>query len=111
MVLRQTRKSLNLGLNEEFSVKPEIQIHLFGSLRQMVEDPTDLPIRLGHDAPMPMDDVLSRCGFPPNRIQLVMVNHRAVSRDVKIHPGDRLALFPGEYPFFPDWKDFRLAKP
>jgi hypothetical protein len=36
-----------------------------------------------------------------------MVNHKAVSPDHLIHPGDRIALFPKEYAIFADWKNFR----
>jgi len=40
-------------------------------------------------------------------VQLVMVNHKAVHTNSTINPGDRIALFPREYPVFADWKDFR----
>ena len=86
----------------------ELQIHLFGSLRKVVADKEDLPIRLHLDAPKPLHDVLKTCRIPKHEVQLVMVNHKAVPMDVSIHPGDRLALFAREYPFFPDWNDFRL---
>jgi len=88
-------------------MKPEIQIHLFGSLREAVNAPGDLPIRMPLDGPVPVNDIIDRRGIPRHKVQLVMVNHKAVPREASIHPGDRLALFPREYPFFVDWKDYR----
>jgi hypothetical protein len=39
---------------------------------------------------------------------MALVNHRAVPKTTLIRPGDRLSLFPREYPIFADWKDFRV---
>jgi hypothetical protein len=36
------------------------------------------------------------------------LNNRAVPKNSTIHPGDRLSLFPREYPIFVDWKDHRF---
>jgi hypothetical protein len=43
-----------------------------------------------------------------DKVQMAMRNHRAVSKDADVNPGDRLALFPVEYPVYPDWNDFRF---
>jgi len=55
----------------------------------------------------PLVDVLSAARIPADAVQLVMKNHKASVLDVTIEPGDRLALFPKEYPFFVDWYEFR----
>ncbi len=54
-----------------------------------------------------LEDFLNILKIAPGKVQLVMVNHKAVPRNHLIHPGDRVALFPREYPIYPDWKDFR----
>jgi molybdopterin converting factor small subunit len=59
------------------------------------------------DAPTPLHQVLRNLKIPSNRVQVAMVNYRAVSKNTTIHPGDRISLFPREYPVFADWKDFR----
>jgi len=65
------------------------------------------PVTVRITSPSSLADILNPLGIPPERVQLVMINHRAVNRETIIHPGDRVALFPGEYPVFADWKDFR----
>jgi molybdopterin converting factor small subunit len=87
---------------------PKTHVYLFGSLVSDSVDPSHQPIHLELEAPTPLCKVLDLLPIPSERVQLVMVNHRAVSRDHVINPGDRVSLFPKEYPFFPDWKDFRF---
>jgi hypothetical protein len=64
-------------------------------------------IQLELGKPAPLVDVLDRLGIPLGLVRLVMVNHRAVPEDVLIQPNARLALFPREYPVYPDWNSFR----
>jgi hypothetical protein len=52
------------------------------------------------------DGWLSRIDY--DQVQLAMVNHKAVSKASSVQPGDRLSLFPREYPIFADWKDLRF---
>ncbi len=59
------------------------------------------------DEPLSLSDLLSDLGIPIEKVQLVMLNNKAVHLDVTIRPGDRLALFPEGYPFFVDWHDYR----
>jgi len=84
-----------------------IDVHLFGSLQSCLEEPYDPPIQSALKKPTPLPEVLRNIKIPPDVVQLVMVNHRAVLRNTVIHPGDRVALFPKEYVIFVDWKDFR----
>lgn len=85
-----------------------IQVNLFGSLGKERVQYSELPSPLTLDTPTPLADVLERLEIPVNRVQLVMVNHRAVKGNATIHPGDRVALFPREYPIFVDWNSYRL---
>jgi hypothetical protein len=39
-----------------------------------------------------------------------MVNHRAANLDTVVGAGDRVALFPREYPIFVDWHTYRRTK-
>lgn len=85
----------------------EIQIHLFGSLRRARKSFLETVFRMPLDTPAPLTEILAREGIPEDRVQLVMVNHRAVPKNTRIRPGDRVALFPPEYAIFADWKDLR----
>jgi molybdopterin converting factor small subunit len=64
-------------------------------------------IRTNLEFEAPLVDILKKLKIPFDLVQLVMVNHKAVQMDSTINPGDRIALFPKEYPVFADWKDFR----
>jgi hypothetical protein len=59
------------------------------------------------NAPTPLPQLLKNLKIPSNKVQVAMVNYRAVPKNSTIHPGDRISLFPKEYPVFADWKDFR----
>jgi hypothetical protein len=85
-----------------------IQVHWFGSLGSALSGGAKPPVSLSVSGPTPLTEILERLDIPKSLVQLVMVNHRAVPGETMIHPNDRVALFPREYPFFVDWKDFRL---
>ncbi|RTZ94753.1 MAG: hypothetical protein DSY90_15320 [Deltaproteobacteria bacterium] len=87
----------------------EVNIHLYGSLPFLVGRKQNQPINISLDGPVPISDVLSDHQIPTEEIQLIMRNHRPVHPDDTIRPGDRLALFPKEYPFFVDWYDYRAT--
>jgi len=89
-------------------VKPRTHVYLFGSLLHGSSPLPDHPIELDLEVPSPLSAVLNLLPIQSDNVQLAMVNHRAVDRDHMIHPGDRVSLFPKEYPFFSDWKDFRF---
>jgi len=88
-------------------MKSNIQIHLYGSLRNMGKKNDEFTIRTNLESKAPLVDILKQLKIPLNLVQLVMVNHKAVHMDSTIYPDDRIALFPREYPVFADWKDFR----
>jgi len=60
---------------------------------------------IGHR--QPLCQFLETIGIPSSHIQLAMVNHRAAGLDTVVGAGDRVALFPKEYPIFVDWHTFR----
>jgi len=60
---------------------------------------------IGHR--QPLAGFLETIGIPRQHIQLAMVNHRAAGLDTMVGAGDRVALFPQEYPIFADWHTFR----
>ena len=88
-------------------MRPLTRVYLFGSLRKRPGNLCDQPIQLDLKISTPLTEVLKNLGISPDMVQLTMVNYRAVPKDSKIHPGDRISLFPIEYPVFVDWKDFR----
>ena len=83
------------------------EVYLFGSLSRESEENGARPIQYAHQAPIPLSELFVCLGISSDRVQLAMVNYRAVSLDHVIHPGDRIALFPKEYAIFADWKNFR----
>lgn len=81
------------------------EVFYFGSLskgRGEAHSPCDL------QGPTPLRELLNRLQIPTGQVQLVMVNHKAVSSSHLIQPGDRVALFPKEYAIFADWKNLRF---
>ena len=85
-----------------------IQVNLFGSLRNPSADLNDAEKSYDLKTATPLMEFLPRLGIPADRIQLVMVNHRAADKKTTLHPGDRVALFPKEYPIFVDWNSYRF---
>jgi len=83
------------------------QILLFGSLNRKSGGSQGPHIRFDLEQPIPLPDLLGRLQIQPDRVQMSMVNHRAVPPDHLILPGDRVALFPREYAIFADWKNLR----
>ena len=87
----------------------KVQIILYGSLRNINIDspnPSSIPIAVGEATPL--TNVIRQLDVKVDKVQLAMCNHRAVSTSEIIKPGDRLALFPAEFPIYPDWNDFRF---
>ena len=87
------------------------QINLFGSLKKSGKTVIDQPIEIPLQEPTPLTEVLNVQNIPLAGVRLAMVNHKAVSVNCVIHPGDRVSLFPREYPIFADWRDFFVEKP
>ena len=88
--------------------RPVTEIHLFGSLRKAFERLNEHPVQLELDESAAIVEILKDLAIDPDKIQLAMLNYKAVSKAATVHPGDRLSLFPTEYPIFADWKDFRF---
>ena len=86
-----------------------IEVVLLGSLRNGAGEAPGNSKLLELQAPTRLPDVLKLLSIPPDKVQVAMVNHRAVPPDCLVRPGDRVALFPKEYPLFADWKDFRSS--
>jgi hypothetical protein len=86
---------------------PNTTLNAFGGLRKTLKNRLDFPISFDLNGPTSLTRLLERFEIPMDKVQLIMVNHRAVPKGTTIQPGDRLALFPREYPFFADWKDYR----
>lgn len=83
-------------------------IYAYGSLSKSIDKPAGAPVEARIDSPLPLFSVIEQVGIPPDRVQLAMVNNHPVSQRAVVSPGDRVALFPREYPIFADWKDHRL---
>ena len=49
-------------------------------------------------------------GMPKERVKLIFVNHTGAFLDQSLREGDRVSLFPAEYPVFADWKRFIVGQ-
>jgi molybdopterin converting factor small subunit len=86
-----------------------VQIILYGNLQNDRKDspyPSEKLLNLAKATSL--KNVIHELDIKRERVQLVMRNHHAVSKDAVINPGDRVAFFPVEYPVYPDWNDFRF---
>ncbi len=88
-------------------MKDITQVYLFGSLAIAQSGNLAHQLQFAIQGPMALSEFLNYIQIPFDKVQLAMVNHKAVPRDYVVHPGDRVALFPKEYPIYPDWNDFR----
>jgi hypothetical protein len=88
-------------------MKHVTEVHFFGSLAIAQSGNPAHQRQFAIQGPMVLSEFLNYIRIPLDKVQLVMVNHKAVPGDYMVQPGDRVALFPKEYPIYPDWKDFR----
>ena len=88
-------------------MKGRTEVFLYGSLRKGPEESVTSPVLDNLDEPLSVGELIHRLRIQPDHVQMVMVNHRAVSPDHVIQPGDRVSLFPREYAIFADWKNLR----
>jgi rubredoxin len=49
-------------------------------------------------------ETIQALGIPTERVKLVLVNHRGAELNQPLKEGDRVSLFPPEYPVFADWE-------
>jgi hypothetical protein len=85
------------------------KIYLYGSLGTASMNIGNEPVmEYALETSLPARELLNRFPNLADRVQLVMVNHKAVPPNHIIHPGDRVALFPREYLIFADWKNLRF---
>lgn len=80
-------------------------VFLYGSLKPKTAPEPGMEYSL--EESLSVRELQLRIPVSPERVQWVMVNHRAVPSEHIINPGDRVALFPREYRVFADWKDYR----
>ncbi|MFO8032486.1 MAG: hypothetical protein R6U22_08080 [Desulfohalobiaceae bacterium] len=87
----------------------KLEILAYGSLHQAVREAVQRLQGLTEEHSLPVREVLDRLGLSREQVQLVMLNHSPACLEDQVCQGDRLALFPQEYPVFTDWKDYRQA--
>jgi molybdopterin converting factor small subunit len=88
-------------------MKGKTEVYLYGSLRRGPGESIASPVLDNLDEPISLGELIHRLHISSDQVQLAMVNHRAVSPDHVIQPGDRVSLFPREYAIFADWKNLR----
>jgi molybdopterin converting factor small subunit len=89
------------------AMENSIELFLLGSLGKRAGLMEGQSKRFELKASTPLYEVLKLLHLEPEQVQMAMVNHRAVPSDHLVQPGDRVALFPKEYPLFADWNTFR----
>ncbi len=55
-------------------------------------------------------EIIRALGIPKERVKLILVNHTGGPLDQPLKNGDRVSLFPAEYPVFVDWEGSILRK-
>jgi hypothetical protein len=85
----------------------QITIIPYGSLSGLTGLPPGRGLVHSIEGRQPLAQLLKAVGIPDDQVQLIMVNHRPAVLRSDIGPGDRVALFPREYPIFVDWQAFR----
>lgn len=85
----------------------QLEVYAYGSLQPVLKDTRERLEDVPPDAQLPLTELLHRLGISRDQVQLVLLNHRPAAMDAVVRPGDRVALFPPEYPIFADWKDYR----
>ena len=88
-------------------MKTVADVLLFGSLGREDRSFSSRRLHLELQTPTPLPDLLERLHIQDRQVQVAMVNYKAVPPDHIVRPGDRVSLFPREYPIFADWKNFR----
>lgn len=88
----------------------EVLIQLFGSLGRPERGGTS-SIVIPCSNTLSLDQLLSVVAVERERVQVVFANGRPVNDEYMVRPGDRISIFPKEYPIFADWKDFRKGSP
>ena len=83
------------------------EVFLFGSLGRKGEPSPCRQIQIELQNSIPLPNLLEHLRIGSKQVQLAMVNYKAVPPDHRVQPGDRVSLFPKEYPIFVDWKSFR----
>ncbi len=57
-----------------------------------------------------VEEAIQASGIPTERVKLILVNYRGAPLDQPLKNGDRVSLFPAEYPVFVDWDGSILRK-
>ncbi len=57
-----------------------------------------------------VEEAIQTSGIPKERIKLILVNHTGALMNQPLKNGDRVSLFPAEYPVFVDWEGSILGK-
>lgn len=85
-------------------------VKLMGSLLPYgsPEQPGLIEITLKNGATV--QEAIQALGIPKERVKLILVNHTGAFLDQPLKEGDRVSLFPAEYPVFADWERSILRK-
>jgi putative ubiquitin-RnfH superfamily antitoxin RatB of RatAB toxin-antitoxin module len=57
-----------------------------------------------------VQEAIQALGIPTERVKLILVNHAGALLNQPLKNGDRVSLFPAEYPVFADWEGSILRK-
>jgi rubredoxin/molybdopterin converting factor small subunit len=87
-----------------------IYVKLTGSLRPFAPQSQPELIQTSLKDGATVWEAIQSLGIPKERVKLILVNHAGALSDQPLKNGDRVSLFPTEYPVFADWEGSILGK-
>lgn len=87
-----------------------VHVKLMGSLRPygFPEQSGLIEITLKNRATV--QEAIQALEIPKEKVKLIFVNHTGAFLNQPLKEGDRVSLFPAEYPVFADWEGSILRK-
>ncbi len=87
-----------------------VYVKLTGSLLSYGSPGRPEPIEIFLKDGSTVEEAIQTSGIPTERIKLILVNHTGALMNQPLKNGDRVSLFPAEYPVFVDWEGSILRK-
>lgn len=87
-----------------------VHVKLMGSLLPYGSPEQPGPIEMTLKNGATVQEAIQTLEIPKERVKLIFVNHTGAFLNQPLQDGDRVSLFPAEYPVFADWEGSILRK-
>ena len=87
-----------------------VYVKLMGSLLSYVSPEQSELVEILLKNGSTVQEALQTLGIPAERVKLILINHTGALLNQPLKNGDRVSLFPAEYPVFVDWEGSILKK-